>query len=135
MHFANFLYSTYWFGQPDLADGYVLWWWLFVLIGLIVLGVAALLAGRQSVDRAFALFARRFSNCLIWLGIVGLLFFLLRQEHVAFLGWRVWFLLWVVVGGVWAGRLGYFWFKRVPTIRAEQAERSARAEFFPKQKK
>ncbi|MBI5729279.1 MAG: hypothetical protein HY983_03525 [Candidatus Magasanikbacteria bacterium] len=135
MHFANLLYSTYWFGQPDPAEGRVILAWLVVLVGLIVLGAAAIMVGRESADRAVALFARRFSNCALWLGIVGLLFFLLRQERVAFLGWRVWFLLWLLVGGVWAGRLAYFWFKRVPAIRAEQKNRVEREEFLPKRKK
>lgn len=135
MHFANFLYSTYWFNQPDPADGRILWLWLVILVGLTAFGVAALFFGRKSSDRALALFSRRLSNCLIWLGVVGLLFFLLRQERVAFLGWRVWFLLWSVGAIIWASRLTLFWIKRVPAIRAEQEERAAREEFMPGRKK
>lgn len=135
MHFANLLYLTYWFSQPDPAVGRILWLWLIILVGLVVFGVAALFVGRGNANRAVALFARRLSNCLLWLGIVGLLLFLFREERVAFLGWRVWFLLWAIVGGIWAGHLAYFWFKRVPVIRAEQEARTARETFLPKRKK
>lgn len=135
MRFANLLYSAYWFSQPDPAAGRVLWLWLIALVGLTAAGVVGLFAGHRLADHAIALFVRRLGNCLTWLGIVGLLFFLLRQERVAFLGWRVWFLLWAASGLAWAGRLAFFWFKRVPAIRAEEKSRAAREEFLPKRKK
>ena len=131
MRLSNLLYSTYWFSQPDPADGQTEIWWLVVLIGFLAVGAVALTLRRRLTDHVAALFARRLGNCLATLGIVGLLFFLLRQERVAFLGWRVWFLLWAAAGGVWAGRLAYFWFKRAQAIRAEEKERAAREEFLP----
>lgn len=134
MHFANLLYSSYWINQPDPVVGGTKIIWFVLLIGLIVGGSLALSLGRHWSDRALVLFLRRLGNCLVWLGIVGLLFFVLRQAHVLFLGWRIWFLFWVIVGGVWFGRLIYFWFKRVPAIRLEQRERQAREEFLPKRK-
>ena len=135
MHFVNLLSRTYWFSTPEPAAGWVSMAWLSVLVGLLVLGIVALLIGRQSADRAVALFARRLSNCVLFLGIVGLLFFLLRQERVVFLGWRVWFLPWAIIAAFWVWRLAYFWFKRIPTIRAEQEARAAREEYSPKRKK
>lgn len=135
MRFANLLYSAYWFSQPDPAVGRILWLWLIALAGLTALGVVCLFAWRRLTDHAVALFVRRLGNCLIWLGIVGLLFFLLRQERVAFLGWRVWFMLWAASGAAWVARLAFFWFKRVPALHAEEKSRAAREEFLPQRRK
>jgi len=44
-----------------------------------------------------------------------------RQERVAFLAWRFWLLLWVVITLIWVFRLARYALKRIPEIQAEEA--------------
>lgn len=135
MHFSNLFSWSYWFVQPEPVVGTVQSLWLAILLGLIAIGIFFSFYQRHTVDRGIALMSRRLSNCLTATGIVGLVFFLFRQERVVLLGWRVWFFPWSVVLVVWLARLAQYWFKRVPVIRAEQQSRVEREEYLPKNKK
>lgn len=135
MHFSNLFFVNYWLSSPEPAVGFVQQLWLGILVGPIAIGLVVLFLKRRVLDRGVVLFAGRLSNCLVVLGVTGLLFFLFRQERVVLLGWRVWFIPWFVIGLIWLSRLGYYWFKRVPIIRSEQQSRAEREQFFSKRKK
>lgn len=134
MNLKHFLYSSYWFSQPDLATKGVEAVYLVILLALVLGGIAALIIRRRSVMPAMQNLLNRYAACGITMGIVGLLLFYFREQHVFFLGWRIWFLLWIIILASWLYRLVSYHLKRIPFIKAAYEERVAREKYLPKSK-
>lgn len=132
MQFRNFLYTSYWLTQPNLATKGVETVYLVILLGLVLGGIVALLVRRTQTVPALIVLMNRYTTCGISMGLIGLLLFYFREQHVFFLGWRVWFLLWFVVLAAWLGRLITYHIRRVPKIIALAAERASREKYLPK---
>ena len=132
MQFRNFLYTSYWLTQPNLATKGVETVYLAILLGLVLGGIVALLVRRTQTVPALIVLMNRYATCGISMGLIGLLLIYFREQHVFFLGWRVWFLLWFVVLAVWLGRLITYHIRRVTKIIALAAERASREKYLPK---
>jgi Na+/serine symporter len=81
------------------------WAFLYLFSGMLVFGVAlrvtqAFLHSQHPLQKQFP----TWGNNLIWMGILGLIWFTLRETSVGFLGARIWLL----VGLVWLLVLLYF---------------------------
>ena len=77
------------------------WFFLYLFSGILVFGVA--LRVTQAFLHSEHPFQKQFptwGNNLIWMGILGLTWFTLRETSVGFLGSRIWLLVglvWVIV--------------------------------------
>lgn len=132
MKLKHLLESSYWFSQPELARGGVENAYLIILLGLVAMAIVMLLVRRRQTINAVRLVMLRYASLGFTMGITGLLLFWFRQQHVFFLGWRMWYGLWLVVLAVWLTKLLLYTFKRIPTIKAEHEERLQREKYLPK---
>lgn len=132
MNVKNLFYYSYWFSQPNLASKGVELLYLVILLAMVLGGIVALIVRRQTVMPAMQNLLNRYASCGITMGLAGLLLFYFRQQHVFFLGWRFWFLLWFVILAIWLYRLISYHVKRIPFIKAAHAERVAKEKYFPK---
>jgi hypothetical protein len=81
------------------------WFFLYLFASLLVGGVA--LRVLQAFLNPLHPFQKKFpfwGDTLIWMGILGFSWFLLRQLSVGFLGAR----FWLLIGGVWGAIFLYF---------------------------
>ena len=134
MNLKNLLYYSYWFKVPVIATGFVYWVMLLVLIGLVALGVAASVARKAFEEKSLGNLAQKINNLGVAMGLSGLVLFFFRQQSAPILGWRIWFLVWVVVLVIWIAMILRYYFKRVPQIRAEHAERQQKEKYLPQAK-
>jgi hypothetical protein len=81
------------------------WFFLYLFSGFLVLGIALrLVQAFIHNDHPFQRQLPFFGNNFIWMGILGLLWFTLRETSVGFLGARIWLL----VGMTWFLVVLYF---------------------------
>jgi hypothetical protein len=69
------------------------------------------------------------------MGLLGLLWFFFRQERVAFLAWRFWLVLWLIITVFWAYKILVYMFKKVPVINSQRAEKIINEKYLPRNKK
>lgn len=134
MSIRNFFYSSYWFSQPVIANRWVFWVWLLMLLAILAGGVAALIVKKSTEEKVMARIWQRVGNLGISMGLAGLLFFFFRQQSAYFLGWRFWFLGWAIVLAAWGASILKYYLKRVPEIRVEQAARLQKEKYLPQSK-
>ncbi len=134
MSIKNLFYFTYWFKVPVIATGFVYWAMLLVLIGLLAFGVAASVARKAFEERSLGNLAQKINNLGVAMGLSGLVLFFFRQQSAPVLGWRIWFLVWGISLAIWVTKILRYYFKRVPQIRAENAERQQKEKYLPQAK-
>ncbi len=132
MNLKNLFYFSYWFSQPNLTSKSVETLYLVILLALVLAGIVALIVRRKSVMPAMQNLLSRYASCGITMGLVGLMLFYFRQQHVHFLGWRFWFLLWFVLLAIWLYRLISYHVRRIPLIKAAHEQRVAKEKYLPK---
>jgi hypothetical protein len=137
MQIQNILKSSYWFYQPFIAIGAVKWFWIVSFLVLVLAGLAAKIVRvyNKNLSDNIREILRRASNLLVTTGLLGLLWMFFRQERVAFLAWRFWLLLWVVLFVWWAYKVIFYVTKRLPMIKNEQSKKVEMEKYFPKGKK
>lgn len=134
MQIQNVLKGSYWFYQPFIAVGAVRWFWIVSFLVMILAGLIAKIV-RVSNDKLSGgtkEVLRRGGNLLITMGCLGWLWMFFRQQQVAFLAWRFWLLLWVVIFVWQAVKIAIYATKRLPVISTEQAKRDLQAKYLPK---
>ncbi|MBI2444330.1 MAG: hypothetical protein HYV42_03770 [Candidatus Magasanikbacteria bacterium] len=131
MNVANLLRSSYWFSQPAVAAGLVLWLPLIIAALLAVGGLVALVWSARQSAGAWRRLGARFGWGALWLGLAGLVWIYWRQQRVFFLAWRFWLWLIFILGLIWVGRLVWYISRRLPVARQEQAARLARDKYLP----
>ncbi len=132
MQLSNLLYTSYWFSQPYIARGATAWAWISIFLALVLIGIVAQIVRSTSVDQLKQEVLRKVSLLTLTFGLLGLIWFFLRQERIPFLAWRFWLLLWVLGFVWWAASTLRYILKRVPQIRSEHAERAKRDKYLPK---
>ncbi len=132
MSALNLLHLDYWFSEPFTARGLALW----LLVGLFLLfiakGLVFKILSQFQTDKLKKLIFKRSGSFGITMGFFGLLWMFFRQERIAFLAWRFWLLLWVVVTLIWGYRLVCYALKRIPQIKAEEVKRANIEKYLPK---
>ncbi len=134
MQIQNVLKGSYWFYQPFIAVGAVRWFWIVSFLVMILAGLIAKIV-RVSNDKLSGgtkEVLRRGGNLFITMGCLGWLWMFFRQQQVAFLAWRFWLLLWVVIFVWQAVKIAIYATKRLPVINNEQAKRDLQAKYLPK---
>ncbi len=136
MQIQNILRTSYWFYQPFIAVGGVKWVWIVSFLVLVLLGMIAKIVrmNNQKIDQGAKEVLRRAGNLLITMGLLGLMWMFFRQQQVAFLAWRFWLLLWVVLFAWWGFKVSYYATKRLPMISSEQAKKQMMNKYLPKSK-
>ena len=134
MSIKNLLYWSYWFSQPYIARGGLAWVWFGGFMALLIGGVALQIARQYQTEALKKEVLRRWVNLLLTMGILGLIWMFLRQERIPVLAWRAWLLIWLALGLVWLYKIFRYSIKRLPAIRAEQAEKERMEKYLPKNK-
>lgn len=137
MQIQNILKSSYWFYQPFIAVGAVKWFWIISFLVLVLAGLVAKIVRvyNKNFGDSIREILRRAGNLLITTGLLGLLWMFFRQERVAFLAWRFWLVLWVVLFVWWAYKVIFYATKRLPIIKNEQNKKIEMEKYFPKNKR
>lgn len=112
----------------------VFWTMLVILFALVALGIAAAVGKKFFEERALGSLSQKVSNFGVSMGLSGLALFFFRQQSVPVLGWRIWFLVWLLSLVIWAARILRYYFNRVPQIRAEKVARQEKEKYFPQAK-
>jgi hypothetical protein len=132
MNITNLLKLDYWFSQPFIARGLTLWLLVGGFLLFIVTGLVFKILSQYQNDKSKRLVLKRSGSLGITMGFLGLIWMFFRQERVAFLAWRFWLFLWVVITGIWAYSLARYALKRIPAIKAEEARRASIDKYLPK---
>ncbi len=137
MQIQNVWRISYWFYQPFIAVGGVKWFWIVGFLVLVLAGLVAkiLRAYNQNKNDSRKEILRRAGNLLIITGLFGLLWMFFRQQQVAFLAWRFWLVLWIVLFVWWTLKIFFYARKRLPIIKNDQAKRIEMEKYLPKSKK
>lgn len=132
MSIKNLFFWSYWFSQPYIARGWIFTAWLWAFLILVFIGLLALFISQYQKFTPQRKLWGRAAACFLTMGMVALGWLWLRQERIAFLAWRFWLLLWLVIFVVWVGKLAVYALRRMPVIKKEQAERMTREKYLPK---
>ena len=134
MSILNLFHFDYWFSEPFTARGLTLWLLVGGFLLFIVAGLISKILSQFQQEKSKRLVLKRFGSLGITMGFLGLLWMFFRQERVAFLAWRFWLLLCLVITLVWVYRLARYILKRIPEIKAEEARRASVEKYLPKSK-
>jgi len=134
MSFSNLLTLSYWTSQPFVAVGCVKWFWVLFLLLLVLAGIVIRLLRTYLSENLIKEILRRWGNLGINVGILGFSWFFFRQERIAFLAWRFWLLVWILIGVWWGINNLIYTIKRIPQIKEEKIKRELRDKYLPKKK-
>lgn len=130
MSFFNLFYFSYWFSQPLTARGAVMWAWVGGFLAIVLFGLVMQILRLYQKQKWSKEISRRFGNWGVNMGLWGLLWMFFRQERIAFLAWRFWVIIWLVVTAIWLYRLLYYVIKRVPKIKEEEAVKELKNKYL-----
>ena len=132
MSVTNLLDLSYWFHQPFIARGIVMWVWVGIFLFAVFAGLVLKFVGQRLDEKYLKRIVSSFSNLGLGAGLLGLLWLFFRQELVPFLAWRFW-LLFLIFWAVWViVKNAFFMIRRLPEIRAEHAEKALMEKYLPK---
>jgi len=134
MSFSNLFHLSYWFSQPQTARGTALFLWValfgvFFLAGLVLFIIRA--KGKDNVKKEIF---RRFGNFGLTIGLLGFVWLFFRQERAAFIAWRFWVLIFLIIAVWWLVKLVVYLIKRVPKIQEEKLRREIAEKYLPERK-
>ena len=132
MSIKNLLYWSYWFNQPYIARGWVLWVWLLSFLAFILAGLVLLLVRHFQADTTTRSVLKKFASCFLTMGIIALGWLFLRQERVLFLAWRFWLWFWFAIVVLWLAKILVYTIRRVPRIKVEHQARELKEKYLPK---
>jgi len=127
----NQLTSNYfWFGVPTInltpADKL----FAYIFIGLIVIGVIALLALRLKDKQHCDIIIRKIQSLGLYMGSFGLFWFWVRYENVSIFGDRYWAGLVMLITLIWAGRITKFSLIDYKQIRALEEKEAIKKKYL-----
>lgn len=132
MSVNNLLFLNYWFSQPYIARGAVMWLWAAIFLGLTFFGLICKIIQQNKISQLDKKLWARFANTFLTTGILGLFWMFMRQERIAFLAWRFW-LFPLGLGFVWYFvKAVIYAIKRVPAARQENSQRETLNKYLPK---
>ena len=132
MSISNILDWSYWFHQPFIARGTVMWVYVGIFLGAVLAGLILKILVQHTEEKYLKNILNSFGSIGLTVGLTGLLWLFFRQERVPFLGWRLWLVLifglalWRVIAHL------VFIFLRLPKIRAEHANKQIQEKYLPK---
>jgi hypothetical protein len=131
MNITNIFEWSYWFYQPFIARGNTVWIWVSIFLFCVLAGLICKFIAQKAEVKYKKRIINSFANVGLSAGLFGLLWLFFRQERVPFLAWRFWLL--IIVGGALFVVIKNLKFiiKRLPAIRAEQAEKAVKEKYLP----
>lgn len=129
---------SYWFGlYPLPLLPLVAKILLFVMVGLLCIGVGFWLYARQAkgLEKTRRAALRALGTVVFWAGLVGLYLYAMTVEVVPVLGMRIWFVVWLVLFGWLLVRAVRRLSKEIPAAQAAEQARSSYEKWLPKPKK
>jgi len=134
MGIKNLFFLSYWFDQPYIARGWVMWVWVLSFLLLVLAGLILKIWRQYKPDREMKEAIRRFANIGLTMGVLGLFWMFLRQERVPFLAWRFWLWFWLLGLVWWLSAVVRYTIVRLPEIKREKVDRETRDRYLPKRK-
>ena len=131
LHLENIMRMEYWFKQPDPTMGLLMWILIVFLLVLTLSGLVLKFIRRYYDDKFHKEIMRRASNLNLTIGVLGLLWLFMRQEHILLLAWRIWALILLSIFFWWLSRVLRYAVKRVPFLRAESAQKENLEKYLP----
>ncbi len=131
LHLENIMRMEYWFKQPDPTMGLLMWILIVFLLVLTLSGLVLKFIRRYYDDKFHKEIMRRVSNLNLTIGVLGLLWLFMRQEHILLLAWRIWALILLSIFFWWLSRVLRYAVKRVPFLRAESAQKENLEKYLP----
>lgn len=131
LHLENLMHMEYWFKQPDPTMGLLMWIMVIFLLVLTLFGLVLKIARCYYNDKFHKEIMRRAGNLNLTIGILGLVWFFMRQEHILLLAWRIWALILLLIFFWWLSRVLRYATKRVPFLRAESAAKEQLEKYLP----
>src|SRR3989344_3571661 len=131
LRLENLMHMEYWFKQPDPTMGFLMWIMVIFLLILTLSGLALKITRRYREDKFHKEIMRRTGNLNLTIGILGLVWLFMRQEHILLLAWRIWALTLLLIFFWWLSRVLRYATKRVPFLRAESAAKEQLEKYLP----
>jgi hypothetical protein len=131
MNFSNILDWSYWFYQPFIARGTVMWIYVGIFLGGVLVGLVLKILTQRAKEKYAKKLLNSFGTIGLTVGLTGLLWLFFRQERVPFFAWRFWL---VVIFGLAIWRLVVhivFMARRLPAIKNEHADKEAKEKYLP----
>ncbi|MFA5048028.1 MAG: hypothetical protein WC516_03275 [Patescibacteria group bacterium] len=106
-----------------------------VFVLLLVVGlVLRLIAWRKKTDRLLANLWRRYADCLIAMGILGLIMAVCYYELVPILSARLLWVFWLIAIIWWLLRIVNYQYKKMPQTRQQLEQKKLLTKYLPNKK-
>ena len=130
---STFLQPSFWFTlKPTLVtSGFGRVFVVLFLIAIIAALALRLVASSRREDRLLRPHLLRGARMLTTMGVIGMVLAFLSFEDISFLGARFWYPVWAIVFIVWAIVIVVSALRKIPVMRAQYAERSAKNKYMP----
>ena len=128
-----FLSPSYWFDlSPEPLYGIILQFFFFFFTAIVLAGIILRVLGK---NRARDRYARQFflglAPLFFTMGVIGWFILFFRYEGIYLLGARFWYVLWIIVFGLWLGFVLRYHLKIVPQKRQHADMRREQRKYLP----
>lgn len=121
----------FWFQQPGVVLGGEDKILFIVFAGMIVLGAIFILWTNFNKHQVVKRLLSRVRNLFVWVGLVGVLWFVMRYENVPMLGKRFWFLVLAVWWVIWAGFIAWYGLAKFRKDKQEVDWKKLNSKYLP----
>jgi hypothetical protein len=121
----------FWFQQPGVTLGVEDKILFIVFAGMIVLGAIFILWTHFNKHQVVKKLLGRVRNLFVWVGLVGVLWFVMRYENVPMLGKRFWFLVFALWWVIWAGFIAWYGFTRFRKDKKDVDWKKLNSKYLP----
>ena len=124
----------FWFSQPSsILNNYdKLFFYLFA--GMFALGLVLWLTAWLTKHPVLKKLTNKFRRLLIWVGIIGLIWFGFRYENTPIFSKRIWAALVLVMGLVWLGFVLKYFISKFGDEKSEFDSNLIKSKYLPKQR-
>lgn len=131
MNIKNLFDIYYWFREPYSATGLSLWLLVGGFLFLILSGIALQISAQYVKAKTQSVLLKKISSLGLTMGILGLLWMFFRQERVAFLAWRFWWIILAAASAWWVYKIIWYATKRAPALKIEQEKKERMEKYLP----
>ena len=123
---------SFWFDVFPLTFIPIFLWLAIILFcSAIVFSLFFLWRSKKSHDYILKKTWFKFYSWSLSFGLVGLLLTFLKEERIAYLGMRVWLVLWVLACLIWLGFILKFVLLEIPKMKEEKRKQAEIKKYLP----
>ena len=131
--FTNVLQLSFWFDVRASVFTSLLFW-IFTIFFILVLAFAiysTYFLKKKAKGGTTQVIWTKLSYLTYSTGIVGFILMFLKQQRAAYLGMRVWLMLWLLICFIWLLFIIKYIVKEVPRIKEERLARKEVDKYLP----